>query len=216
MKEMVFWGATGQAKVLRECLEGFGLKLSALFDNNEETLPPFDDIPLYFGKKGFEEWLEKMDMSTKIGCLVAIGGDRGKDRLELQKYMTDKGLTAIIAKHPTAFIAGNATLGKGTQVLAQASVCAEAVIGRGSIVNTGAIVEHECCLGDGVHIAPGAVLAGCVNVEHYATVYSGAVVLPGLKIGEDAIVGAGSVVTEDVEPRTVVAGSPARVIRSIT
>ncbi|MBT7776796.1 MAG: N-acetyltransferase, partial [Anaerolineae bacterium] len=40
-------------------------------------------------------------------------------------------------------------------------------------------------------------------------------ILCGITIGEGAIVGAGSVVTGDVPPRAVVAGNPARVIRSL-
>lgn len=43
----------------------------------------------------------------------------------------------------------------------------------------------------------------------------GASVLAGVTIGEESIVGAGALVTEDVPPRTVVAGVPARVIRSL-
>jgi acetyltransferase-like isoleucine patch superfamily enzyme len=46
-----------------------------------------------------------------------------------------------------------------------------------------------------------------------ASIGSGAVILCGVTIGEGAIVGAGSVVTKDVPPRTVVVGNPARVHR---
>lgn len=44
---------------------------------------------------------------------------------------------------------------------------------------------------------------------------AGALVMPGISIGEEAVIGAGAVVTRDVEPRTVVAGSPAKVIRRL-
>jgi acetyltransferase-like isoleucine patch superfamily enzyme len=42
----------------------------------------------------------------------------------------------------------------------------------------------------------------------------GSVILPGVRIGEGCVVGAGSVVTRDVEPFSVAAGNPARVLRS--
>lgn len=52
-------------------------------------------------------------------------------------------------------------------------------------------------------------------VKKGASIGSGATVLSNLTIGENAIVGAGSVVTKDVPPNTIVAGNPARVLRSI-
>jgi UDP-2-acetamido-3-amino-2,3-dideoxy-glucuronate N-acetyltransferase len=52
-------------------------------------------------------------------------------------------------------------------------------------------------------------------VKKGASIGSGAVILCGVVIGENAIVGAGSVVTKDVPPNTIVAGNPARIIRKI-
>ena len=52
-------------------------------------------------------------------------------------------------------------------------------------------------------------------VRKGATIGSGATILSGVEIGEDAIVGAGSVVTKSVPARTIVAGNPARVLRSV-
>lgn len=52
-------------------------------------------------------------------------------------------------------------------------------------------------------------------VRHGASIGSGAVLLGGITVGENAIIGAGSVVTKDVPPNTIVAGNPARVIRTV-
>ena len=53
-------------------------------------------------------------------------------------------------------------------------------------------------------------------VRRRASIGSGAVILPGVTIGAGALVGAGAVVTQDVPPRTVVAGNPARIVRTLT
>jgi acetyltransferase-like isoleucine patch superfamily enzyme len=53
------------------------------------------------------------------------------------------------------------------------------------------------------------------QVKAGASIGSGATILSNVTIGERAIVGAGSVVTKDVPPQTIVAGNPARVLRTI-
>ena len=212
LEKMIFWGATGQAKVLRECMKGSGLELVALFDNNEDLLSPFEDIPLYHGVGGFEDWMKKRGSSEPVGFLVAIGGDRGKDRVKIQDYLKGTGCMPLIAKHPTACVTDCAIIGVGSQILANSTVCVETVIGPACIVNTGAIVDHECRISAGVHIGPGAKLSGCVKVEEYATIYTGAVVLPRITIGKEAVVGAGAVVIDDVPAYSTVVGNPARVV----
>jgi UDP-2-acetamido-3-amino-2,3-dideoxy-glucuronate N-acetyltransferase len=52
-------------------------------------------------------------------------------------------------------------------------------------------------------------------VKKGASIGSGATLLCGVTVGENAIVGAGSVVTRNVPPRTIVAGNPARILRRI-
>jgi sugar O-acyltransferase (sialic acid O-acetyltransferase NeuD family) len=213
-RQIILWGAAGQAKVLRECLESQGHKIVAIFDNNLDTIPPFADIPLYYGQTGFLQWL-KFNNQEKISFVVAIGGDRGKDRLEIQKYLASHALSPIVAQHSTAFVARGVTIGLGSQVLAHATVCVETVIGESCIINTAASIDHECKIGNGVHICPGVKMAGSVEVADCATIGTGAVILPRVKIGEGAIIGAGSVVVKDVLPYKVVVGNPARILRSL-
>jgi sugar O-acyltransferase (sialic acid O-acetyltransferase NeuD family) len=147
---------------------------------------------------------------------VAIGGDKGKDRLDIQEYLELNGLVALRAKHSTAFIAHNVDIGVGSQILAHSTVGVETSIGRGCIVNTGAIIDHECHIDDGCHICPGAHLAGYVIVGRCAMIGTGAVILPRISVGEGAVVGAGAVVIDNVLPYTVVHGNPARAIRKIS
>ena len=54
-----------------------------------------------------------------------------------------------------------------------------------------------------------------ITIEDKVWIGINSTILPGVRIGYGAIVGAGSVVTKDVEPMTVVAGNPARVIKKI-
>lgn len=211
LKPIVFWGAGGHAKVLHEFIGSAGYDLVSLFDNDPEVPSPFPGVPLYRGAEEFARWKEGTQAAA--ACLVAIGGSRGRARLEIQRFLEAHGLEPVVAIHPTAFVAANAVISKGSQVLAKAAVCAEAVLGEGCIVNTAASVDHETILGDGVHIAPGATLAGCVSVGAYSLIGPGAVVLPRVRIGVDCIVGAGAVVTKDVPDGKVVYGNPATIRR---
>lgn len=54
-----------------------------------------------------------------------------------------------------------------------------------------------------------------IRIKRGASIGSGATILANVTIGEEAIVGAGAVVTKDVPARTVVAGNPARVLRQL-
>lgn len=210
-RRIIFWGATGQARVLRECLGHLGCELVAVFDNDSSVRPPFADVPIYYGQEGFGRWLEGVDDAAGIGALVAIGGVRGRDRHGIQQFLAERGIKPASVVHPAAFIAGSASMGAGSQILAKAAVCVNVVLGEACIVNTGAVVDHDCVLGNGIHVCPGAVLAGEAQVGDYATIGAGATVLPRITIGAGAIVGAGAVVTRDVPEHAVVYGNPARV-----
>ncbi len=211
-KGLIIWGAAGHAKVLRECLPP-EFELMAVFDNSPTASSPFANTPLYVGTDGFYRWLGRGD-ARQTSFLLAIGGDKGRDRLALHVMLEQQGLIPLSVVHPAAFVANSARIGAGCQVLAGASVCVDVALGIQTIVNTNASVDHECVIGAGVHIAPGATLAGCVEVGEGAMVGVGAVVLPHLKVGADAIVGAGAVVVKNVPDNVIVYGNPARVIRT--
>ena len=210
IKKLIIWGAGGHAKVLRQFTDTLGYELAAMFDNDRNASPPFADVPLYYGKDGFEAWRSEQP-ETDVAALVAIGGARGRDRLEILDHLELHDCEPVTVVHPEAFVASDAVLGFGVQILANATICTEVAIGRGSIVNTSANIDHETVLEEGVHVAPGATLGGRVWVGAGSMIAIGAVVLPRLRVGCNTIVGAGSVVTRDVPDHVVVYGNPAKV-----
>lgn len=215
MRPVILWGAKGQAKVVREALLGTEYTVVAVFDSDPACPPPFADLPLRHGWQGFEDWQAAAGHLSGCLAVVCIGGDRGLARVELQRELARRGFAPLTVVHRRAFVAADAVLQPGCQILAQAAVCSGATLAEACIINTSASVDHDCRLEFGVHIGPGATLAGCVHAEAYSTIYSGAVVMPRLRIGEGAVVGAGAVITHDVPPYTVVAGVPARELRKL-
>jgi acetyltransferase-like isoleucine patch superfamily enzyme len=118
----------------------------------------------------------------------------------------------------------------------------DVVIGRGSLVENdttiGALTKIQAdayitaysTLEDNVFIAPCVVTTndnymGRTEKRHAeikgptirrgARIGGGAILLPGVEIGEEAFVGAGAVVVRDVPPRKLVVGNPARVLRDV-
>jgi acetyltransferase-like isoleucine patch superfamily enzyme len=113
----------------------------------------------------------------------------------------------------------NATIGRRCKISSHTFVC------------EGVTIEDEVFIGHGVMFVndtfPRATTAGQLQTERDwkvertlvkagASIGTGATILANVVVGEGAMVGAGAVVTKDVPPYTIVAGSPARVLRRLT
>lgn len=106
-------------------------------------------------------------------------------------------------------------------------------IGKNVFINSGCRFQDQggIYIGDGALIGHNVVIATlnhCFAPEHRQDLIpspvhigkgvwigSGSIILPGISIGDNAVIGAGSVVTRDVDANTIAAGNPARVIRRI-
>ena len=128
-------------------------------------------------------------------------------------------------------IGDNTKIGPFVEVQRNAMVGRNCKIQSHSFICEGVTIEDEVFVGHGVMFIndryPRATTdVGVLQAESDWTVVhttvrkgasigSNATILCGVTVGEGAIIGAGSVVTKDVPPRTVVAGNPAKVIRRI-
>jgi sugar O-acyltransferase (sialic acid O-acetyltransferase NeuD family) len=115
---------------------------------------------------------------------------------------------------PTTIAPRHLLVGPGSYVNAGCTLGADIRIGASVIVNRASSIGHHGIIEDFASIGPGCTLAGQVFVGRGVMIGTGSVVVPGVRIGAGATVAAGSVVRRDVPPRTLVAGNPARRVRS--
>ncbi|WP_373472069.1 2,3,4,5-tetrahydropyridine-2,6-dicarboxylate N-acetyltransferase [Carnobacterium alterfunditum] len=124
---------------------------------------------------------------------------------------------------PGAFIRDQVEIGDSAVIMMGAVINIGAIIGEKTMIDMGAVLGGRAIVGKNCHIGAGTVLAGVVEpasaqpviVEDNVLIGANAVVLEGVRIGEGAIVAAGAIVIQDVEPYTVVAGTPAKKIKNV-
>ena len=140
-----------------------------------------------------------------------------------------------------ASVGDEAILGDQSYVRERASIGAGSVVGRGSVVDNDVelgervrvqtdvyltaftLVEDDVFVGPGVTTTNDNTMARhgpetpCrgATLRRACRVGGGAVLVPGVEVGEEAFVAAGALVTRDVPPRAVVMGVPARVVREV-
>lgn len=117
--------------------------------------------------------------------------------------------------HPSVAVAADSRIGKGAVLYPNVVVMANVRIGNHVTVLANTVMNHDVIVGDLCIITSGVNVSGRVRIGRGSYIGSGATLIHGLTVGECALVGMGSVVTRDVAPRTVVAGNPARFLRTI-
>ena len=111
--------------------------------------------------------------------------------------------------HPSAQLGRSTVVGAGSILLAGVVATADVTIGAHVVVMPQTVLTHDDQIDDFVTIASGVRLGGGVHVEREAYLGAGAMVREGLRIGEAALVGMGSVVLHDVPARQTWVGAPA-------
>lgn len=212
--KFILWGAKGHALVLAEIVHEQGGEVIALFDNSKTVDTDLSGIEIHSGLVAYNAWALKQKKNAKsISAIAAIGGARGRDRREYLEIFRNSGFKTPTLVHPSAVVSSSAHIGENSHILAGAVIATMVELGEACIVNTNASVDHECVLAAGVHVAPGSTLCGCVRVGENTLIGAGSVVLPRIKIGSNVVIGAGSIVTRDIPDSVVAYGNPAKIIR---
>lgn len=135
-----------------------------------------------------------------------------------------------------AHVMAGAEIGKDCNIGDHAFIEDGATVGNGVTIKNNALIWKGVCIADYVFVGPNVVFTNDMRprsprmplmkekalsesdwlvetvVEEGASIGANVTILPGIRLGKYCMVGAGSVVTKDVEPFALVAGNPARVI----
>ena len=141
---------------------------------------------------------------TKLGARVVVGDQACvRERVEI-------GDDVVIGRG--SLVENDTTIGPLTKIQADAYITAYSTLEAEVFIAPRVVTTNDDFMGrtEGRH-----ELVRGPTIRRGARVGGGAVLCPGVEIGEEAFVGAGAVVTKDVPPRVVVVGNPARVLRDV-
>jgi acetyltransferase-like isoleucine patch superfamily enzyme len=166
---------------------------------SREALPPLELGPGTIVSTGAVVFA-----GTRLGARVIVGDQACvRERCEI-------GDDAVIGRG--AFVENDTTIGALTKIQAQAYITAYSTLEEEVFIAPCVITTNDNFMG---RTEKRHALRRGPTIRRGARIGGGAVLLPGIEIGEEAFVGAGAVVLADVPARAVVVGNPAREIRDV-
>lgn len=183
-----------------------------------------DDVDFYGNDKFGVLFGESQDVSSLLL--------NNKDKIQNFRLENDRRNSAIplldilnieARIEPGSIIRDKVSIGKNAVIMMGAVINIGAEIGEGTMVDMNAVVGARGQLGKRVHLGAGAVVAGVLEppsktpciIEDDVLIGANAVILEGVRVGKGSVVAAGSVVVEDVPSGVVVAGTPAKIVKSV-
>ena len=212
MKNIVVIGSGGHAKVVADILLKRKevlkeeLNIIGFLDDNFQNLEYREifNIPILGSLELIEEFKNK-----DYEYIIAIGNNLIRKKIA-EKYSS---LIYYIAIHPTAVIGNMVTIEEGTVVMANVVINSYSKIGKHCILNTSSIIEHDNKIEDYVHISPNATLCGGTIVKEKSWIGAGSNIKQGITVGENVIVGMGTIVIRKIQDNVIAVGNPARIIK---
>lgn len=212
MDNIVIVGSSGHAKVISDIVQQEGkYNLVGFIDMfrsvGEKTL----GYPIIGKEEDLPDLIHRYALS---GAIVAIGDNHVRSKVVANINKISPNLKFVSTIHPDASIATGVSIGDGTVVMAGALINPCSSIGRFCILNTNSSLDHDSVLEDFASLAPGATTGGNCRIGKFSAISIKATLIHGIHIGEQTVVGAGSLVIKSIESCVVAYGVPSKVIRS--
>jgi sugar O-acyltransferase (sialic acid O-acetyltransferase NeuD family) len=213
MQDVVILGAGGFAREVWWVFEDANADqkrwnvLGFIDENRENWGKSLCDLPVL----GDFSWFEKA--ASKPRVISGVGGN--PLRRKFAARAKEMGLEFCGVRHPSARLSRFVEVGAGTVICAGNAITTQIRIGAHVNINLNCTLGHDVTLDDYCNLSPGVHVSGNVHLEEGVDAGTGAVFIPGKRVGAWSVIGAGSVVTKDIPSRVVAVGAPAKPIRDI-
>lgn len=211
MKEIVILGAGDFGKEVAWLIEEINTKnptytIIGYLDDDEKKIGQN-----YNGYKclGPISLLNELNKNRQI-CAV-IANQNGDIRRKFVEQSLDFSEWETLI-HPSVNISRTSIIGKGCILCAGCNVSCNTSIGDFCIFNISVTLGHDCVVDDFVSIMAGSCISGHVQIKTGAYLATNCTVVPKMKVGNHAKIGAGSVVIRNVKDNVTVMGVPAKVL----
>lgn len=172
-------------------------------DNNDLT----DSTVNGYKVLGNIDWL----IDKEVYVVIAIGDPVGKKNVFERIKNTNNSFPSLI--HPSVIMSNSVNIGDGTIICAANILTVNIEIGNHVIINLDCTIGHDAVIHDYATILPSVNVSGYVDIGECVSVGTGSAIIQGLKIGDNAVIGAGSVVVKDIPANCTAVGVPAKPIK---
>lgn len=207
-KEAYIVGAGTYGEVMYELATLLGYKILGFYDEDETKLNKKVMEVEVIGK--FSK-LSEGEIENK-NFIVAIGNNF--IRYDIMTKINELGGNTPTLIHPNATISPSAQIGKGVYIQANAYIWTKVKIDDYCIISPNVVIAHHSNIGKACLISTLTGVGASINIEDKVFVGMGCTIVTGMNvIGENSIIGAGSVVLKDLDKNSVYAGVPAKKIK---
>jgi sugar O-acyltransferase (sialic acid O-acetyltransferase NeuD family) len=169
-----------------------------------------------FGYKilGRQENLKEIINEYNIyGGVISIGDNWNRYYVYQQIKEIVPDFTFVNAIHPSVIIGNTTELGVGVVAMAGCIFNPKAKIGDFTFFATGAQIEHDNEINDFASVSAGSITGGYVKLGKFSAITLGVTVMDRVEIGENTVIGSGSLVTKSIPSNVLAYGNPVKIIR---
>jgi len=214
MKNIVLIGGGNQAHYTIDIIEKEGkYNIAGIIDSIHDVDSDRFGYKIIGRQENISQIIKEYDIE---GGVISIGDNWSRYYVYNQIKELAPDLEFVNAIHPSTVIGNNVTLGKGIVAMAGCIFNPKSFIGNFTFFATGAQVEHDNYIDDFSSISAGSITGGYVKLGKYSAVTLGVTIIDRVEIGENTVIGSGSLVTKSIPNDVLAYGNPAKIIRSRT